>query len=100
MAGSDIMMCTFRYFNSTNDRFVCVDSFANSNSKPIPDLNDNIIDIETKTEYDGRNNWATLTAVFEKPLSSDGNSQEDFEILNGAYFDAIWAHGTVVGGSV
>ena len=74
MAGSDIIMCTFRFFNSTNDKFVCVDSFANFNSRPTPDLKDNVVDIETKTSYDFRTNLTTLTAVFEKPLQSDGNS--------------------------
>ena len=37
MAGSDIVMCNFKYFNQPTDVFTCYDMFANFQSNPIKD---------------------------------------------------------------
>ena len=102
MPGADIVMCLYRYRGTTaNEKFVCFDRFANQKSMPIDDQDPSVVDIDTITTFDQSAKRVTLSAIFERPLSGDmGTSNQDFEMSNGATFDAIWAQSPIVGGQV
>ena len=93
MPGADIIMCLFRYRGVTSDDcFVCFDRFANQRSMPIDDEISSVVDVDTKKTYYQAAKRVTLTAVFDRPLKGDGGTaQQDFEMTNGATFNAIWA---------
>ena len=53
MAGSDIYLCTFRYYGLTSDTFYCYDDFANAHSVPISDQSSEVIVVSSNTTF----NW-------------------------------------------
>ena len=75
MAGSDIVMCVYRYRgqSTADSRFYCYDRFANQKSMPIDDAHSDTTDIETLVSFNEGSKKATLTAIFDIPLLSDKN---------------------------
>jgi hypothetical protein len=74
MSGSDIVMCVYRFRgqSTADSRFYCYDRFANQRSMPIDDARADTTDIETLVSFNERTKKASLTAIFERPLHSDG----------------------------
>ena len=94
-------MCVYRYRgqSTADSRFFCYDRFANQRSMPIDDNTGNTVDIDTQVSFNEGTKKATLTAIFDKPLFADESSQQDYNMTNGASFNAIWAHAPITGGT-
>eukprot|EP00347_Sterkiella_histriomuscorum_P022666 403337614 len=100
MSGSDIVMCTFRFSDySNNDIFQCTDRYASAWQEPPIDQLDTVTTVDTQKLYNSNLNTATLAAVFERALTSS-DSANDYIIEAGKTFDAIWAWGEITSGTV
>ena len=78
---------------------MCTDRFANFNSEPTNDQKDNVKDEGTNLYYETLSKFAYIECVFSRLLDTSDTAQ-DYIMTHGGNFNAIWAHGKVMSGSL
>ena len=101
MADSDIVICTLRFYGEdAGDEFVCTDRYANDNAMPLADSVQNVTYISTSTMYTSSIKRAEFSVTFDRPLSADTTTGEDYQLENGQSSPAIWAFGRMSSGTI
>jgi hypothetical protein len=98
MMNTDIVMCAFKYTGVNTDQFVCTDRYVgtvNSHNEPPLDTKDDVSDVTTLATYNDPTKKASLSATFWRFINTKDLTQ-DYELVNGKTFDAIWAHGQII----
>ena len=99
MAESDIVLCRFSYTGQSTDKCVCTDRFANFNSEPTTDQKDNVKDEGTNLYYETLSKFAYIECIFSRLLDTSDPTQ-DYIMSHGSNFNAIWAHGKILSGTI
>jgi len=93
MQDTDIVTCQLTYTGTSSTTFDCKDRYANAESKPALDSEQDITTESSSATYDSESTTASFEATFTRPFSISESSVD--KALEAGSQELAWAYGLI-----